>query len=135
MNAAHPLFHAETEPTCTGIDLGRIEQERVKQQLARRYVQKLQSIARELYECELHREASDLLRYLTMVEPSNPTNWYWLGRALFSLGDPMNAAHVFELGARISHVGQFRKLAAYAWQRAGYPERARALIELGGVEA
>lgn len=126
MNAAQSLESSETAIT-QNIDLTAARQE-----LSRRYVQKLRVIARELYDCELHREASDLLRYLTMVEPSNPTNWYWLGRALFALGDPMDAAQVFELGGRISHVGQFRRLATVAWQRAGYPERAEALIALGG---
>jgi predicted Zn-dependent protease len=128
MSAAYTLDTAETATTSIGVDLAQ-----VKRQLARRYVQQLHGIARELYDCELYREASDLLRYLTMVEPTNPTYWYWLGRALFSLGDPMKAAHVFELGGRISHLGQFQDLAAEAWRRAGYPDRAKALSELEGV--
>lgn len=129
MTAALPLDPAHNATTSVGVD-----PERARHELARRYVHKLQAIARDLYDSELFREASDLWRYLTMVEPTNPTNWYWLGRALFSLGDPMNAAHVFELGGRLSHIGEFRRLATYAWQRAGYPERARALIELGGLD-
>jgi hypothetical protein len=128
MNAASTL-EANDDAVTVGVDLTT-----VRQQLARHYVQRLQSIARELYDCELFREANDLLRYLTVIEPSNPTHWYWLGRCFLALGDPMHAAHVFELGGRISHIRQFRLLAADAWQRAGYPERTKALVELEGVD-
>lgn len=126
-------MNAQPEASETAITTS-IDLATARREVARRYVQKLRAIARELYDCELYREASDLLRYLTMVEPSNPTNWYWLGRAFLALGDPMNAASVFELGGRISHVGQFRKLAAIAWQRAGYPERGEAVASLGEVD-
>jgi hypothetical protein len=129
MNAAFPLEPVESATSATNDELVAN-----KRRLARRYVQKLQAIARELYDGELYREASDLLRYLTVVEPGNPSHWYWLGRSFFTLGDPMNAARVFELGGRISHMGQFRRLAAEAWQRAGYPDRAQALLVLGGDE-
>lgn len=129
MNAAENLDISDADTTVVQVDLAA-----VKRQIALRYVQKLRVIAKELYDCELYREASDLLRYLTLVEPSNPTNWYWLGRSLFFLGDPLQAAHVFELGGRISHVRQFRRLAADAWQRAGYFDRARALMELEEAE-
>lgn len=100
---------------------------------ARRYLQRLQAIARELYEYDLYREATDLFRYLTMVDPSNPTNWYWLGRSLVSVGDPSGAARVFELGSRISHVGHFADLAADAWRRAGCPDHAEAALALKGL--
>lgn len=110
--------------------IARDDQSPQKAIVARRYLQKLQAIARELHECELYREATDLFRYLTLVEPTNPTHWYWLGRALVSVGDPLNAAHVFEMGGRISHISHFAQLAADAWQRAGFPERADAALNL-----
>lgn len=95
-------------------------------------LRKLQTVARELYEFELFREAVDLFRYLTLVDPSNASHWYWLGRSLVSVGDPYAAAQVFELGGRLSHVGQFSQLAADAWLRAGYPDRAEAARALTG---
>lgn len=103
-----------------------------KAEVARRYLQRLQNTARELYEYELFREATDLFRYLTMVDPANPTHWYWLGRALLALGDPRAAAHVFELGGRLSHIAHFAQLAADAWTRAGYPDKAEAALSLKG---
>lgn len=128
MNAAkRPEIDVDTAVVQVDLDA-------VKRQIAHRYVRKLRLLAKELYDCELYREASDLLRYLTLVDPSNPTNWYWLGLALSSVGDPLQAAHIFELGARISHARQFRRLAADAWRRAGYVDRARALIELEEAE-
>ena len=103
-----------------------------KAEVARRYLQRLQNTARELYEHELFRESTDLFRYLTMVDPANPTHWYWLGRALMSLGDPLAAAHVFELGGRLSHIAHFAQLAAEAWTRAGCPDKAQAALSLKG---
>lgn len=87
-------------------------------------------IGLELFEAELYREATDLFRYLATVDPSTPTHWYWLGRGLTALGDPLGAAHVFELGGRLSHLSYFAELAAEAWLRAGYSARAEAAREL-----
>lgn len=98
--------------------------------LAGRYLHQLHAIALELYDHTLYREASDLCRYLTLVEPRNPSHWYWLGRALVALGDPAGAGQVFELGGRLSHRVQFADLAADAWLRAGHPDRAEAAIAL-----
>src|SRR5690606_34803428 len=56
-----------------------------KSRTAAAALQKLQAIARELYEFELYREAVDLFRYLTLVDASNPSHWYWLGRSLVSV--------------------------------------------------
>lgn len=100
--------------------------------LAVRYLHQLHTIALELYDHTLYREASDLCRYLTLVEPTNPSHWYWLGRALVALGDPAAAGHVFELGGRMSHRSHFADLAADAWLRAGHPERAEAATNLKG---
>jgi hypothetical protein len=101
-----------------------------KTDVARRYLVRLQTIARELFDYELYREATDLFRYLTVVSPTNPSNWYWLGRCLVCVGDPLNAARVFELGGRLSHVGTFAELAADAWRRAGLPDKAQAALHL-----
>jgi hypothetical protein len=102
-------------------------------QVAARSLQRLQAIARELYEFELYRESTDLFRYLTLVDPSTPTHWYWLGRSLISVGDPLGAARIFELGGRLSHLAHFAQLAADAWLRAGYPDRADAARFLKGT--
>lgn len=101
-----------------------------KAEVARRHLLHLQTIARELFDYELYREASDLFRYLTVVNPTNPANWYWLGRTLMCVGDPLNAARVFELGGRLSHVSTFSELAADAWGRAGFPDKADAARHL-----
>jgi hypothetical protein len=104
-----------------------------KAQVASRSLQRLQTVARELYDFELYRESTDLFRYLTMIEPSNPTHWYWLGRSLISVGDPFGAAQVYELGGRLSHITHFAELAADAWLRAGYPDFAEAARGLKGL--
>lgn len=101
-----------------------------KADVARRYLLRLQTIARELFDYELYREATDLFRYLTVVSPTNPSHWYWLGRSLVCVGDPLNAARVFELGGRLSHVAAFTELAADAWRRAGFPDKAEAALHL-----
>lgn len=104
-----------------------------KTQVATRSLRRLQAIARELYDFELYRESTDLFRYLTMIEPSNPTHWYWLGRSLISVGDPFGAAQVYELGGRLSHIAHFAELAADAWLRAGYSDFAEAAQSLKGL--
>lgn len=92
--------------------------------LSLRTLQQLQRSAHKLYEHQLFREATTLFKCLTTIAPTNPDNWYWLGRSYYAVGDPMGAAHAFELGGRLSHGTYFRALAAEAWQRAGYPQRA-----------
>jgi hypothetical protein len=122
-----PTLRLATHPKALEPDVSR-----TRVHVARRYLQKLQVIARELYEHELFREATDLFRYLTMVDPTNPTHWYWLGRSLIAVGDPLGAARVFELGGRLSHIGHFSRLAADAWNRAGCPDKAEAALNLTG---
>lgn len=107
----------------------------IKARIASRSLQSIQNLARELYEFRLYRESTGLYRYLTTIDPSNPTHWYWFGRSLLSAGDPLAAAEVFELGGRLSHAVHFARLAADAWLRAGYPERAEAAQNLKGATA
>ena len=102
-------------------------------QLVTRSLETVGRIGRELFEATLYREATDLFRYLTMADPLTPAHWYWLGRGLTALGDPVGAAHVFELGGRLSHASHFADLAAEAWLLAGYPARAKAALELKGT--
>ena len=87
-----------------------------------RVLRQLQAAAHTLYEHGLFREATDLFRHLTVVAPNNPEHWLCLGQAYYAVGDPLNAARVFELGGRLSHTEFFKALAAEARTRAGYPE-------------
>lgn len=127
----HPTLRLAT-PDQSSLEQAPRESRPSRTVVANRSLRRLQSVARELYDFELYREATDLFRYLTMVDPANPSHWYWLGRSLVCVGDPLGAARVFELGGRLSHISHFADLAADAWLRAGYPDNAEAARTLKG---
>ena len=95
-----------------------------RSELSRRLLRELQATAGSLYEQRLFREAVEVYKCLTALAPSQPYHWYWLGQSYYAVGDVLGAARAFERGGRLSHALQFNLLAAEAWQRAGYPERA-----------
>ncbi len=95
-----------------------------RSELSRRLLRELQATAGSLYEQRLFREAVEVYKCLTTLAPSQPYHWYWLGQSYYAVGDVLSAARAFERGGRLSHALQFNLLAAEAWQRAGYPERA-----------
>lgn len=133
MDNPSPLTHRRATPGPSALEPVPTDDRPTRAQVARRALQGLQSIARELYDFELYRESTDLFRYLTMIDPSNPTHWYGLGRSLIGVGDPLGAAQVYELGAHLSHIAHFAELAADAWLRAGQPEFAEAARTLKGL--